>query len=235
MPTDGLSLLLSLGLLLPGFAFSIARRRHRPVESRSAFRETTTAVFISVLADGLLLTTVLLTCLLAEGFRHAVVEIVSDAPRSVARHPFAWWLGTVGFLLLSTVLGALLGIERVQAITDRVMRRKTSTTGSSWHWVFKDAVPEGTKVILITAELVDGGWVRGVLSSWDRSATDVPDRGIVLAGSISRRTSGTAPFVAVDDASAVVLTDRNIRSMQVTHLAETWPSVADPPGSAEAL
>ena len=104
MPTNPVSLLLYVGLLLPGFAFAAARLRHRPIEVRSAFFESTAAVFISVLCDSVVLALGLGIGQLC-GLGTQIRSVLRDPGSAYESEPVGLVLGTIGFLLVATVIG----------------------------------------------------------------------------------------------------------------------------------
>lgn len=226
MPSNAVSLLLYVGLLLPGFAFTAARTRHRPIETRSAFFETTAAVFVSVLCDIVVLTAgVGIGHLL--GLRRPIAVALRDPGAAYSADPVGLLLGTMVLLLVATLIGLLLGTYRAHLIGAKILREGGERRGSSWHQIFETAKPEGTQAILVQVDLMDGGAVQGVLSTFDRLGTDSGDRGLVLSGGIARRSSADEPFTEVVGFPTVAFTDRNIRSLQVTYLDQAWPP-ADP-------
>lgn len=222
MPTNPVSLLLYVGLLLPGFAFAAARSRHRPIEVRSAFFESTAAVFVSVLCDSVVLALGLGIGQLC-GLGPQIQTALRDPASAYETQPTGLVLGTIGFLLVATVIGLLLGTHRAHVIGTALLHDGDERRGSTWHQVFETAKPEGTVAILVQIELTDGSGIQGALSSFDRLGTDSGDRGLVLSGGVARRASDAATFTEVDGFPTVTVTDRNIRSLQVTYLDQPWP------------
>ena len=82
--------------------------------------------------------------------------------------------------------------------------------------------------ILLQIELTDGSGLQGVLSSFDRLGTDSGDRGLVLSGGIAQRASDATTFTEVAGFPTVAVTDRNIRSLQITYLDQPWPPAPSP-------
>lgn len=220
MPSDLASLLLYVGLLLPGFAFSVARSRHRPIEAKTGFGEAAAAAFVSVICDGALLVLLLVAVAWMPPAVGEVYRAVRDPVKELRANPYGVTLGVIAFLAVASALGYFLGTEWARERALKILRIEgPEQAGSSWHTAFT-AVPRAE--VLLQLDLVDGTHLQGTLYTYDRTATDTGDRGVTLSGQILRRRADSEELLPIDpEGGLLIVNDRNIRYMTVSYVAPT--------------
>jgi hypothetical protein len=225
MPTDVVSLLLYAGLLLPGFAFSVARAVHRPVETRSAFRETTSAVAVSLICDAVLLTVVLVVASLVEPWRAELYREAKAPLNEFQAQPVWTIIAIVLFYAIAATLGFLLGTSKASKAYEKIFNLQSEEqVGSSWHTAFN---MEPGKKTLLGIELMDGTWLQGYMFTFDNSAVDSGDRGVVLTGDILRRRPDEPDLLPLEPYGSLVVNDRNIKFMTIAYVDEAATTPAD--------
>lgn len=213
MPTEPLALLVYIFLLLPGFCFALARTHHRPEVSRSAFRETTSAVFVSVVCDAAVFLVLLLAAAIFSPlqplFQRAVLNFGSLLDEEFALAS----ISLIGAVTAASVLAFFLGGTWVQAAVHAIFGRGAQAEGSAWHHAFG---LEPAALVTVSAVLQDDTWVQGALFSYNTSAVDAGDRSLLLSGRLLHRRPGEdAPEEL--EGGTLVLSDRQIKYMVVSY------------------
>lgn len=212
MPTQPLELALYIFLLFPGFAFALIRSTHRPTINRSTFKETTTAVFVSAISLGIVIVPVSVVALFIPKLAD-IVRLIALEPATLLRETFgAALLAAAIGLVLTTLIGAMLGTERVHNLlyTDRGSDRQASAWRNSFTAI------NGAEVY-VGIELTDGSWIEGTLYTYDLSGDDKPDRSLTITGPIQHRPNGVDSVAELKGYSLVVVSDRNIRFLTVSY------------------
>lgn len=232
LPTSLAGIAIFVAVLMPGLVYALRKERTVPAARVSAIRET---MWVVAASTGCLLTTGLMLTLVRTLWPSGTVDIgaLLRAPDVyvVDHHVrLAWW----SFVAL--VLACLIALEAadprvaglVRSAGSRSWVRRvigTSETDirptSAWSRVFTlyDDDPAGTGDVLIGAQLEDGTYLRGTLSSHSAEIEDSPDREIVLRSPLGLRTTD-GEWHELDSTHAVVSARRVVR-LDVTHLAPT--------------
>lgn len=207
MPTTLTGLLLLVLLLLPGIAYVAVRERATPEQRRSPFRETAAVVAAGVVADLVALLLVLLTARLWPQATLDIGALIRDTPGYVHAHYTLIVLWAAGFVAVAAGIAAggalLLGRGSPHP-----------STMSSW-WTLFDYWHPGT-VRHIQCELDDGTCITGQLGDWNTTATDTPDRDLILAAPITYRRAGSTEYHP-HPVSVVCISARHIVAMFVAY------------------
>lgn len=219
MPASPLALLLYLALLIPGLAYVLIWERRAPHRRPSAFRETATVVFVSVLAE---LATLLLLAIFAARFPESIPDVnllVRQGDKYAAPHwvSLTWW--GLGMLTASTLLasGAALAVTR----------RPHTSTQSAWWRMFEGRRLEIAKeyglvkdevAVEVCCLMADGVQVQGTLAWFNQLSDDIADRDLLLVGPLTF-TSATGQAIQ-PRSHAVCLSAREIKRTQVRYVID---------------
>lgn len=178
IPTTISGLILLVFFLAPGIAYVAVRERHRPVRSRSAFRESAAVLLISAIAYtvvGLLFWLLSLPFVIV---RHQLAGLLPSPTTYYLHHPLPAVVTALFVAAIAIVAATLAATARARRIA-RAVFRSTSTdpNGSAW-WVAFEQEPDVDTRVGIT--LLDGTWLSGSLLSWSRSSEETADRELVL-------------------------------------------------------
>ncbi|MGW1362927.1 DUF6338 family protein [Streptomyces chartreusis] len=180
MPTTITGLVLLVVLLLPGLTFVIIRDRKGSERRPTAFRETGTVVFCSVLAE----LAVLVIFAIVRGVKPNLTPDVGRLVREGATYAqvhyaeLVWWAG--GLLSLACGLAAVVALITAGSPHASVM--------SAWWVMFEKWFPGENP--LVGCVLEDGSYVEGRLASFNVSSDDLPDRDLVLIEPLKYRAPG---------------------------------------------
>ncbi len=238
MPTTLTGLLLFVVLLLPGFAYLVGKERHGTERHASPFRETVAIVAASVTSEIFVLA-------LFGVIRWLWPSGTPDVGR-LMRRPGGYLVGTQAAPSHYGIVGiwglALLGLATIvaYAATVPVVRQLASklpligayphdSTVSGW-WMLFQKYPEG-RPIEVGCVLDDGGYVSGMLASFNTSADDSPERDLVLGAPILYRPPGARDPIPHESASGASITASRIVTMFVGYLEQADVTAAQ----AEAL
>jgi hypothetical protein len=233
IPTTITGVILFVIFLVPGFIFTITRERHRPTRKLSAFRETSLAVFASVVAfaGGLLI--VLVIAWINPGTLPFLQLMISNPTRFSRLHPLHTTAILLAFLLVTSAAATLLGSRPSQNAWRRFRNwlrklRKHSALdnsdpmGSSW-WSLFEPFPEYEKIVGL--QLDDGTWIGGTLRSWSRQADENSDRDLILQEPLFLRPPGVVKEESLVNAGAVTVNAGRIRYMTVAYKERSQDNV----------
>lgn len=223
MPTTFLGLLLFLVLLVPGFVYTL--RRERIVSSRnvSAFRETVSLAFVSVLADGAVLIGFALLRLVAPEWTPDVGALIADSAGYARGHyvELFWW--GAGLLAVATALAAVAAgplprevARKVPGLRERVPQREHEAYMSAWTLLFNEH--RGARIHL-GCLLSDGSYLTGRLFSYSRAAEDVEDRELTLCAPIGYRAPGETTLTNLPDVGTAAVSARQLVLLTVSYVA----------------
>lgn len=210
MPTTLTGLALLIVMLLPGFAFVVARERAGTDRRPTPFRESGAVVFASVVAE-------LVTLVIFALIRGLWPRVTPDVGRLVReQHDYArahyaelgWW--AVALLITACLIAATGGLI--------IGRRPHPSAMSAW-WVMFDRWFPGENPI-VGCILEDGSYIEGRQASYNVGSDDLPDRDLILVEPIKYRTPGGTE-ARLYPASGVCISARRIMSMFVTYPAIT--------------
>jgi hypothetical protein len=225
VPSSLVGLALFVVLLAPGLAFALRREHVVPPQEQSAFRESLSVIFVSVVC-------VTLTGLLAAVVRRAWPRTTPDvgelirSPGAFARAHYVqltWW--ALGLLAFATLLATLAADPRIARYLKRAGKSRAARwlTGSTQARIssntaiynlvhLHDDAKFGRVRLRVTAQMTDGTIVGGYLHSYD-TGTDEQDDDIVLSEPELTTTNGkTNPT----HAQYAVISARNFTRLDVT-------------------
>lgn len=228
MPTSVASLILLVMLAFPGIAY-VWRREHTLPERRlSPFRETTRVVVSGVSATFAAIWILIVPALLWPQLRPEA-GILIDASRAYPATEYALLLGWGTALVTVATALALFGAWLLRDT------KPHPSVVSSWWILFKDwprtmqASARGDVVVRVVCFLDDGSSIEGVAKDFNDTATESPDRDLILTAPIERRTpTGELQKLA---SQAVSVSARNIVTLAVVY-REVLPS--SPPDEDES-
>lgn len=169
MPKNLLEALFYIYLLFPGLAYSAAREAHRPPSRRSAFRESATIVFVSVLCIGTVFLLAVLTGLFSADIRNWLSLLVLDSTQLIRNDSQFFFLVLVAALLAGTWLGWLLGGKKSHDLFLRLRdpyfdsRKLVDREQTTWQTLLIGR--RGTSTY-VHARLKNGALVEGYLYSY---------------------------------------------------------------------
>lgn len=211
MPTTFVGLLWFVVLLVPGFIYTLRREGGTPRRNASALRETVQLVFVSLLAD-----TIVLLCF---AVLHAAAPSWTPDIDSLIRKPGAYatvhygellaWL--LGLLSTATVLAGFAARGWLGRLVDRLF----GTDLSGWGLMFSQHPRADVHVGCI---LDDGSYVAGRLWSYSTLPEDAPDRELTLLPPITYRAPNTDQTVDSSDIGAVTVNARRIVFLTVSYV-----------------
>jgi Family of unknown function (DUF6338) len=225
VPSSLVGLALFVVLLAPGLAFALRREHVVPPQEQSAFRESLSVIFVSLVC-------VTLTGLLAAALRTVWprntpnVGALIRTPGTFARAHYvelSWWaLGLLAFATLVAMLAADPRIARhlrragksraARWLTGSTHARISSNTAMYNLVHLHDDAKSGRVRIRITAQMTNGTIVGGYLHSYD-TGTDEQDDDIVLSEPQLTTTNGkTRPTRA----QYAVISAQNFTRLDVT-------------------
>lgn len=224
MPTSTLGLALYVFALFPGLAFIFAREGHRPPAKRSAFRETATVVFVSVVCDALIGLLVVLGSLVDDSLRTRVVELLSGDSTWV-RQNFAFaYLLFLSAITLSTLLGLLLGGPWAHSHgLDVLWRAEVKRDVSAWRSIL---APDFKADVRVGLTLRSGAYISGGVYEFDPDPNNGPNRTITLQSNLMYRAPGQSTAASVENTEWIVIEAADIEVLQASYFEPTELSSA---------
>lgn len=193
MPTEPLSVLVYVLLLLPGLVFLVKTETYRASLKHSAFRETATVVILSSICVGFSL---LLLCLWSF-FDPIASDLLSDfvaSPRNFVEQQLPTFVVVLlATLLVSCATAYLLAGEGMQERFRELLgaKNKIDVYSSSWDTAFR---MHDNVLVDVGIQLKSGAWVSGNLFSFDPVLDGIPHRSLVLSGDVRyRHAAGLTP------------------------------------------
>jgi hypothetical protein len=225
VPTDLLGLTMFVALLLPGYVYDRRRELDVPERSRSSFRETTSIVFASVMADGVALGVLLVLWWLVPGLSADFAAFARDRGTFSAHHPARVCLWFFVLLLMASVIAYVAGgrgtsplLRRASAwLEPTAFRGKQDFEQSAW-WMLFHRTPAPHTRIHVTCHLEDGAVVSGMLASFSRAPEGVDNRELTLTGDIYYRAPKARTGAVLANTSAAVISSRRLSLMTVTYV-----------------
>ncbi len=217
IPTTITGILILLVLILPGFVYVSLRERHQPSHRLSVFRETSVVLAATLVSYLLPLALTILLAFLWHGFRDQLAAALSSVAAVQAAHPFRMIAFGLCWVLLGSVVAAILASKRVSG------RWTAPRGGSAWWALFrpKSLIDEGLiegqdYKVGVTATLDDGSTVTGMLYSWNRDGDDRPDRDLVLQAPLWVQAADSRKVRQLD-AELMSFSARSIRDISVKY------------------
>ncbi|MFI8535681.1 DUF6338 family protein [Streptomyces aquilus] len=211
MPSTLAGLVLFVALLVPGYAYQRRRARAVPEREHTAFTETLSVVFVSVIVDWVVLAAF---AFLAHFLPRATLDparLLDDPNRYTADHFLAVVLWSAAFLAVAALLGHALAARPPH----RPGRRLGEAQQSAW-WLAFHEHPDAT--VHVGCILHDGSYVAGILHSYSRASAEHGDRDLTLRGEITYRTARGRVAAALPNVNLVVLSARDIAVLTVTYV-----------------
>lgn len=235
VPSSLVGLALFVVLLAPGLAFALRREHFVPPQEQSAFRESLSVIFVSVVCVTL---TGLLAAVLRAVWPRATPDVgaLIKSPGPVARAHYVqltWW--ALGLLAFATLVGILAADPRIARHLKRAGQSRSGRwlTGSTHARISSNPAMynlvhlhgdarSGRIRIRVTAQMTDGTIVGGYLHSYDIGTDDQRDD-IVLAEPELTTTNGkTNPTRA----QYAVISAQNFTRLDVTPVMLRRPAAA---------
>ncbi|WGW11858.1 DUF6338 family protein [Saxibacter everestensis] len=236
MPSDPIGILFYIFLIFPGLAYRYATAGHRATTRRSPFREVAAVVAVSALCWVVIVLIVFIFSLVVPGISETMKSIVLDPNRVFSRHPTSTVGWLLGFLAFSTVIGFLLGGEKLYKRRTKFLQRFGGSINetSGWEEAFDTRCP-GESEVHVGIQLKSGAWVQGVLLSRTPSTDEGPDRSILLSGCIQQRLSGRRKLEDVKGYEVLVVHATEIDFMSVGYYppgtSDRWQGIAPRAGA----
>jgi hypothetical protein len=222
VPSTLLGLTLFAVLLTPGLAFVLARERHRPERSLSAFRETAVVACASLAADLVALAGFAAIRAVAPGLTPDIGQLVRTPGNylRIGYLPVFWW-GVVLFAI-ATGLGAAAGSGLLRRVVARgplarlAGPAETHDSGVSAWWLLFNEHPEAE--VHVGCLLNDGSFVSGWLHSFSNLSSDSPDRDLTLAPPIRFRPVGSLEAEDIPRLGAAAVSARQVSVLFVSYV-----------------
>lgn len=214
---DGLAVLIVA--LLPGFVFVSLRDRQGPSRTRSAFRETSVVLAVSV------------TSYIAPVIG---VAIVAWSSADVRRHLEAFLRNPDAFRqhhalpVFTVVVGAIALAAAVAGIAALAWRQSNrhDPMASAWWNVFSANEKGDNAVRRVSVHLTDGSLIIGNLKSFSREVTEHGDRELVLQAPMWMQPEKEDDLFEMQ-AAATLISARSIKFMSVELFNEGAEPAAD--------
>lgn len=214
MPTTTLGLLLFVVLLVPGFAYTIVRERAVPERRSSAFRETASVAFASVILGAVALTFFALVRLLIPEITPDVGELIADPYAYTAEHYALVGLWAAGLLALASVLAVRAAQSEWQGWLAWLAGPDARTAHmSAWSRMFS----QSNEPIYVGCTLDDGSYVGGFLLFSSRSSDESDERDIALSGRVDYRPDPGSAMTRLPSVGGVVISASRIRLMSLSY------------------
>ncbi|WP_327043886.1 DUF6338 family protein [Microbispora sp. NBC_01189] len=223
MPTTVPALLLLVALLFPGFAYMISRERAGTERRVSAWRETTTVVVVSVVAD----LTVLVLFLILRGLwagiafdvdallRDPHTYLIGDRSGRVHGHYMQVGAWVLGLMLMAVLLAYCAALPRVRRWLK--IAHSHPSAASAWYRLFDEF--RGDRAVHVRALLENGAFFEGPLLSYSPSSEENADRELILVAPVHYKepdaTEGDATLL---DCGAVTISARRILAISVSYV-----------------
>lgn len=208
IPTTISGLIVFVFFLAPGIAYVAIRERHRPVRSRSAFRETAAVLLISAIAYTVV-GTLFWVLSLCPGLLHDELHGLLPSPTAYYEHHPIPAVVTALCVTAAAIAGsATAASSSTRRFFRWAFRRESGIDpyGSGWWVAFDQKRGVDTRVGIT---LLDGTWLSGSLLSWSRTAEETADRELVLQPPLWIRYPGD-PEPAEFATERVVISARQI-------------------------
>lgn len=239
VPTNTVSLVLFVVLLAPGFLAGVARSRATPSAAQTAFRETVTVIFLSLVAwcfVGLLAAAV--RGIAPEGWTPNVGALARNSTQEwQSRNVFlTWW--AIGLVVSACVAGYFLGRLTSSDSAKSIGRWLTpgpTSHHSAWYLTLapdaeyfdSDAstntlTPGGPTVI--TLVLDDGSVIIGDVLSFSPNTPENVDRELVLTAPIFIKAGANPELDDELTDGVLVVSNRHIKYFTVQKFTEPRPA-----------
>ncbi|WP_157878062.1 DUF6338 family protein [Streptomyces torulosus] len=219
VPTTLTGLLLFIVLLLPGLAYATIRDRRSAERRLSAFKETGSVVFASVISELFILGIFAITRASWPENTPDVGRLIREGADYAQDHYASLSLWAIGLLVLATLLASFVAWRAPSVPHESIM--------SAWWLIFERFHRDSD--LYVGCVLEDGSFIQGRLASYNKSSDDSPDREIVLVGPLQYRPAGSTDSVEYP-AGAVCLSARKMLAMFVSYLD---PDLAEVEGEEE--
>jgi hypothetical protein len=227
MPTTVFGLLLTIPLLLPGLAYTLREEHGAPGNELSAFRESALVLLVSTAADT---TALLVFSVIRALLPHLTPDVgqLIRSPGNYARTSYGALVVWGCLLLIGATLLAVKAADRGSRLhaqlTAAARLARVSPTQSTEGEPFASAwwlllSQPADIAVSVGCYLDDGSYVFGRIRSWNRAIIEAADRDLVLAGPVEYRGQSDNESHILDNASAVVVSARNIRLLMVRYEA----------------
>lgn len=234
MPSTALGVVLLIVFALPGYTYQRAVEKRASEHVLTVFHELLAILFAGVIVN------VITGMVIASAA--TAMEVPRPDVRALILKPGAYTadhVGLMGFWLLALAAGANCVAYAagtgllVRALPQRwaaVLAARTVSSDpqqSAWWRLFQQ---HRNLIQYVTCTLDDGSYVAGRLYSHSRSATEGPDRDLVLSGDISYRPAGAnAAFEELADINAVVVSARHIVLLTISYVEPPQQQSVQPP------
>jgi hypothetical protein len=233
IPSTLLGLLLFVLLLAPGLAYVLRYERVLPGPEHSPFRETLRVIFVSITC--LTVTGLLLAYARWEFPEHTpnVRGLLQDPGAFIQGHhvQLVWWaLALVGS---ATLLGATAADPRLVRLRRHWRRGKFLTRllgdtsireTSEWRQAFVERRPPNTEEVFVGAQMDDGSYIEGYLSSYNAKVPEDDQRELTLLEAEMRTPRGSKLHPL---SVRTVLSARHIVRLDVRYLTTSAVAARD--------
>lgn len=228
MPADPISLILYVIMLVPGVTFVVAKERRRPSMKRSSFRETATVVIASAVAISLVVAVALVIGIWVPQVHAWIHEFLTDPSALMEQDPIRFLIVCLSAMAAITSFAALVGTfprsgkEPKNKIVRALLASSTAIKPdeSGWHDAFIRGTRGENPDRLVSVYLKNGGWLQGLLQSYNPAAEDDPNRALVLTRPLMYRNPTAKFAVELDTTNVVVVNASEIYFLTVTFYPE---------------
>ncbi|MGP5024973.1 DUF6338 family protein [Glutamicibacter ardleyensis] len=187
MPSDLISVIIYVFLLVPGIIYTKQMERHRPQGKLSTFAETATVIVASSVSIVLTGTIAVLLCFFP-AIQPWILSMITE-PNLVRReNPLEYVTIIVIALLVAVSIGYVGGHPKLHRMLGEAGPRESElrNNSSAWNVAFEHKAKES---VIVTAQLKNGDWIQGPLHHWNPNPDETQDRAFVLYGPIWFRSS----------------------------------------------
>jgi hypothetical protein len=213
-----------MALLWPGFVYISVRSRTQPDRPLSPLRETVTIASVSLITLAAVAGVFGLLRVLMPAQTPAIGQLVVRPRSYVQTHyvSLAWWItGLMALAIAGAALAATLrsarGLLRVPGLRYLVAGNPHPSQVSSW-WLAFTEYPTSEYDIYVGCVLDNGSYVTGIVYAYPQSATDAPDRDLVIRAPISVRPPGGTVLAPLAEAGLMTISAQHIVTMTVSYV-----------------
>lgn len=220
MPTSPLGLAIFVLLLAPGLTYVILRELRTPTRTASAFRETASIAFASVIFDALALAIFAAVRVFAPRITPDLGRLIRETEPYIDLHYRSLILWAVLLLIGASSLAAVFGY-----FTPAWAKRFTngiSFYSAWWNVVRGDEVPKG-HTVLAGCELLDGSYISGEVLTASTEIEETQNRDLVLRPPILYRPVGAIELTELE-ASVLVLSAHQVKFLTFTYVPVPEPA-----------
>lgn len=199
MPTSLLGVALYVFALFPGIAFIFAREGHQPAVKRSALRETASLIFVSAICDAITAFLIVVVAHWWSDLDTRIGETLRGDLNWVRENLLLSLVALVIFAGVATAFGYAAGTQwahehGLKFLWNSPIPRDTS----GWKALFDERPNNQAAIVEVAVVLKSGGWISGILHTFDNDPDPHPHRTLTLL---------QPQYRAVGVASPVILTD----------------------------